>query len=497
MALVVTIIVLLILAAVAINLTIGNNGIFTRAQEAVDKYEIARMNEMLQINDFSMLIDSFMNTDNPGGTGIPEYIKGIYSIRENKNGNWQIDCVIEMDGNLYRADVNVENGNLTISSAVRVNEVEDIAKPIYFIMSGNYNDNEIEFYEFEDYTMALYKNVTYIIKQQINEDYIYMYIDYYKGKDDPTPGILDGYGDEESPLLIMSIEDLVNFSIKTNSNEIENDSYISLMTDLDFNDDNSYVDPNTTVFGDINGNNVIEPLKTELTTGYGFPPIEQAFSKSDFEGFFGTFDGCNHTIYNLYMNYNEVDEQNNISTRSTMSVSALGLFGIVNGGTVENLTVTGNINASESIDYIGGIIGYGINCNINNCINKVNVTGNTSISIGGILGFASKCQVKDCENYGNISLLGRTENNYEIGVGGICGVVSNNKIITDCKNHGTIKAVTNETNLYKGDISGAGNDYNIENCINEGKIELVDDLEQTDLVTFIGGIVGKIEFIPE
>ena len=37
-ALVVTIVVLLILAAVAINLTIGNNGIFTRAQNAVEEY---------------------------------------------------------------------------------------------------------------------------------------------------------------------------------------------------------------------------------------------------------------------------------------------------------------------------------------------------------------------------------------------------------------------------------------------------------------------------
>ena len=489
-----TIIVLLILAAVAINLTIGNNGIFTRAQEAVEKYEIARMNEMLQINNFSMLIDSFMNTDNPGGTGIPEYIKGIYSLSGNENSISQMDCIIEMDGNLYRADVNVENGNLTISSAVRVNEVEDIAKPIYFIMSGNYNDNEFEFDMTENFIMARYKNVAYIIKQQINEDYIYMYIDYYKGKDDPTPGILDGYGDEESPLLIMSIEDLVNFSIKTNSNEIENDSYISLMTDLDFNDDNSYVDPNTTVFGDINGNNEVEPLKTELTTGYGFPPIANSY----YGGFGGNFDGCNHTIYNLYMNYNEIDKQNNIiSTRDALPPKALGLFAYVDKGNIKDLTVTGNINASESIDYIGGIIGYGINCNINNCINKVNVTGNTSISIGGILGFASKCQVKDCENYGNISLLGIMDNEYEIAVGGICGVVSNNKIITDCKNHGTIKAVTNETNLYKGDISGNGNDYNIENCINEGNIELVDDLEQTDLVTFIGGIVGKLEFIPE
>ena len=45
-----TIIVLLILAAVAINLTIGENGIFTRAQEAVNKYEQSEVNEQDEMN---------------------------------------------------------------------------------------------------------------------------------------------------------------------------------------------------------------------------------------------------------------------------------------------------------------------------------------------------------------------------------------------------------------------------------------------------------------
>ena len=44
--LVVTIIVLLILAGVAINLTIGNNGLFSRAQNAVNKYKEAEENEL-------------------------------------------------------------------------------------------------------------------------------------------------------------------------------------------------------------------------------------------------------------------------------------------------------------------------------------------------------------------------------------------------------------------------------------------------------------------
>ena len=55
-ALVVTIIVLLILAGVAISLTIGNNGIFTRAQVAVVKNENASVYEQLQfvVADYQM-----------------------------------------------------------------------------------------------------------------------------------------------------------------------------------------------------------------------------------------------------------------------------------------------------------------------------------------------------------------------------------------------------------------------------------------------------------
>ena len=46
---VVTIIVLLILAAVAINLTIGNNGIFKRAQMTTYKTEIGTIKEQLEL----------------------------------------------------------------------------------------------------------------------------------------------------------------------------------------------------------------------------------------------------------------------------------------------------------------------------------------------------------------------------------------------------------------------------------------------------------------
>ena len=63
-ALVVTIIVLLILAAVAINLTIGNNGIFTRAQNATQKWEEASNNESKQLDGVVNVIDNLFDTNN-------------------------------------------------------------------------------------------------------------------------------------------------------------------------------------------------------------------------------------------------------------------------------------------------------------------------------------------------------------------------------------------------------------------------------------------------
>ena len=56
-ALVVTIIVLLILAGVAISLTIGQNGIFTRAQNATQRWDKASTNEAEQMNDFTDTYD--------------------------------------------------------------------------------------------------------------------------------------------------------------------------------------------------------------------------------------------------------------------------------------------------------------------------------------------------------------------------------------------------------------------------------------------------------
>lgn len=60
-ALVVTIIVLLILAGVAISLSIGNNGIFNRAQNAAGTWKNAEANEATTMNQFDKEFDSVYN----------------------------------------------------------------------------------------------------------------------------------------------------------------------------------------------------------------------------------------------------------------------------------------------------------------------------------------------------------------------------------------------------------------------------------------------------
>ena len=63
-ALVVTIIVLLILAGIAINLTIGQNGIFSRAQKSVNTWRNAETNEQLAMGELEKWMANYMGENN-------------------------------------------------------------------------------------------------------------------------------------------------------------------------------------------------------------------------------------------------------------------------------------------------------------------------------------------------------------------------------------------------------------------------------------------------
>ena len=68
-ALVVTIVVLLILAGISLNLVLGENGIITKAQEARDKTEQARINTEKSMNSLEQELSNYVNKTDSGNGG--------------------------------------------------------------------------------------------------------------------------------------------------------------------------------------------------------------------------------------------------------------------------------------------------------------------------------------------------------------------------------------------------------------------------------------------
>lgn len=155
--------------------------------------------------------------------------------------------------------------------------------------------------------------------------------------------------------------------------------------------------------------------------------------------FTGTFDGNGYQISGLYIN-NSNDYQGLIKT---------------NNGTIENLTVLGNIKGNSRV---GGIVGFNSNNGIiKNCINQCNIIG-SEIS-GGIVGL-NRGIITSCENLkgGLISITGK------YGAGGIAG--RNEKTIENCKNSAYISG-TAQIGGIVGNCDAAV-DVLVKNCKNFG-----------------------------
>ncbi len=290
-----------------------------------------------------------------------------------------------------------------------------------------------------------------------------------KGKDDKTPGVIDGEGTEEKPFLIESIEDLVQLSNNVNAGTTYENQIVKLAVNLDFKSEDSYVNSKNKTYGDINGINGAEELKTELITGTGFKSIG-----NDQKQFKGTFDGQNRTISNLYIN---------------VAANYQGLFGYVgNNGTVKNLTISNaDINCESS--RIGTLTGHVNGGTIENIkTNNGKVTGNQFV--GGIVGGCyNKSTINNCINNNNIISKGKLnseDNNIHLTAGGISGICDNSTIMNS-HNIGTVYAIQG---IELGGIVGvAGINAIIDSCYNEGKIG---DSENNCLATSIGGIAGDI-----
>ena len=108
-ALVVTIIILLILAGVAISFTIGEDGIFRKAQEATRLYENAQKNEMISLEEISNYIDDVnkgnINNEedeeeiNKNIPNKPRLKQGMTAVKFNEPTETSIGTIVETNEN--------------------------------------------------------------------------------------------------------------------------------------------------------------------------------------------------------------------------------------------------------------------------------------------------------------------------------------------------------------------------------------------------------------
>ena len=156
----------------------------------------------------------------------------------------------------------------------------------------------------------------------------------------------------------------------------------------------------------------------------------------------GTFDGDKHTISGLQISATAANQ---------------GLFGLINGATIQNLKVSGEVSSTKS--YVGGIVGKVQSGTIKNCSFAGTVTTSASGGYaGGIVGALNSISVtiQNCSNTANI--------NGTIA-GGILGYWGKKATVENCYNTGKIFGSSKAAG-----IAGQLNNGAIKNCYNVGEI---------------------------
>lgn len=208
-------------------------------------------------------------------------------------------------------------------------------------------------------------------------------------------------------------------------------------------------------------------------TGYTWLPIGNS---TDY--FSGTFNGNGHTISNLTMTHAEAGEY-------------FGLFGATTA-TIKNVNVTGSLHNTLSGDNgsnFGVIAGLLVDGSISGCTAEFEITGENDAlfgqCIGGIVGQTSGAKLENC-----ISKVNITGQPYEAYIGGIAGAVVDTEVI-NCRYEGVLNLKLKGYMMVGGIAGGAQAGSHISYCVNAAKV--IDTTKSDTLHNmWIGGICGQV-----
>ena len=177
--------------------------------------------------------------------------------------------------------------------------------------------------------------------------------------------------------------------------------------------------------------------------------------------FKGEFDGSQHSVVGLKL-VNSIGEN-----------GMIGLFGSISGGTVSNLTVSGEVSDDKGFAYDGGIAGNAANATILNCVSSVKIIDTMGSYIGGIAGnISGNTTIKNCSYTGEMSGVDYTY------AGGIVGQIEGSGKVQNSYAVGTLAVPADGSDTFAGGIVGYGgtaqNCYYLCKVNNEDKSVYVD-----------------------
>jgi len=215
-------------------------------------------------------------------------------------------------------------------------------------------------------------------------------------------------------------------------------------------------------------------LKNDIVLTSWDTPIGKSWDKR----FRGNFDGNGKKI-----------TFNNISLSLDLSNSSdeYGLFADIDGGTVKNLVLEGNItiNAEGNPNCVGVLAGSssGLIENVSSTVNISFTKDTRSVKLGGIVGENYGGIVKNCFNIGTIDI--DIVNPYEdFEVGGVAGF--NSGTVENCYATGDITVTQDGESGNAGGVVG-NNTGTVRNCYATGNVDATGSVSIST-----GGVVGTI-----
>lgn len=288
---------------------------------------------------------------------------------------------------------------------------------------------------------------------------------------------LSGEGTQESPFLIKTEADVKKLAEFVNAGETLAGYYLKLENDVNISGAFTVIGSRTKVFaGYFDGNGkTIKGINVE---------------GENYVGMFGVL--CGATVKDLTL------EGNVKGSKDTVGLLA---GQIQSGTTVENVIVKGSVSSESSTVStagVGGIAGNTFKKNdsaivIKNCVNYAEITapfkGNNMA--GGIVGATAASQsvlIENCKNYGKVT----GNDTFAGGVVGLLRVSTAETKVTGCYNYGDVTGAVQVGGIVGGSRFVIENSYVLATAKINGT-EAKDLALDGSTPTYIGAIVGRLE----